>query len=161
MLFPTHLVAGYLLARVIPVPVPWVILGAALPDLIDKPLAMLGVTSLYHTVGHSIVFLVGLGVLSFFGRRWFALWIGVLSHLFLDALQMAVNGRPGDAQFLLWPFVHHEPEIAKPPIEFAIYYVGTPSFALELLIWAGAGILVGTDVWARIRRRDGPGSASP
>ena len=142
MLFPTHLVAGYLLGRWMGLPLPWVIAGAALPDLVDKPLAMLGVVELYHTVGHSIVAAVALGVLALRGRRWLALWIGVLSHLFLDAFQMVVNGRPEDVRFLLWPVVHHVPAVQLPPLEFARYYVGTPAFFAELALWAIAGAVV-------------------
>lgn len=145
MLFPTHLVAAYLIGRWWSLPLPWIIAGAALPDLIDKPLAMVGVVDLYHTVGHSLLALVVLGILATRGTEWFALWIGWISHLALDAFQMVVNGRPEDVQFLLWPFVRHTPAVQLPPIEFAIYYVGTPAFVAEIGIWIAFVVVVVRD----------------
>lgn len=151
MLFPTHLVAAYLIGRRWDLPTVPVVAGAALPDLIDKPLAIVGVVDLYHTVGHSLVTLAALGAIALLAgsriaprerarvgtgnRRWLAVWVGWASHLALDALQMVVNGRPDDLRFLLWPFVHHVPAVQLPPLAFASYYVGTPSFVLEVGIW--------------------------
>ncbi len=142
MLFPTHLLAGYLLGRWFQLPVAWVVVGAALPDVIDKPLAMLGVVDLYHTIGHSIFTLLVVGLLAWRSRLWMAIWVGWASHLALDALQMAINGRPGDVTFLLWPLVRHTPDVRLPPLEFAIYYVGTPAFFVELAIWLLAAYVV-------------------
>lgn len=151
MLFPTHLVAAYLIGRRWELPTLPIVAGAALPDLIDKPLASVGVVDLYHTVGHSLVALAVLGAVVLLAERWFAprggartaighrhwlaLWVGWVSHLALDALQMVVNGRPDDVRFLLWPFVHHVPAVQLPPLAFASYYVGTPTFFLEIGIW--------------------------
>lgn len=157
MLFPTHLAAGYLLTLRSDLPPAWTVAGAALPDLVDKPLAMAGLYPLYHSVGHSaVVFLsvtaLGLGVAlaaRALGRRQFAfghdsrlprvgaaVWIGWASHLALDALHMPLNGRPGDIRFLAWPLLEHTPAVRLPPLEFALHYVGTPAFFVELLIWA-------------------------
>lgn len=126
---------GYVLGRYLEVPTAFVVLGAALPDLIDKPLAMVGVVDLYHTIGHSLLLLIIVGILAVRSRRWLAVWIGWTSHLFLDAFQMVINGRPEDAQFLLYPFVHHEPAVRLPPVEFAVEYVGSPAFVVEVVIW--------------------------
>lgn len=157
MLFPTHLVAAYLLALRWDRPSAWTVAGAALPDLVDKPLAMTGLYRLYHSVGHSaVVFLsvtaLGLGVAlaaRALGRshvagapisrlRWVgaAVWLGWASHLALDAVHMPLNGRPGDIRFLAWPLLEHTPAVRLPPLEFALHYVGTPAFFVELLIWA-------------------------
>ena len=157
MLFPTHLVAGYLIGRHWALPLPWVIAGAALPDLIDKPMAIVGLFDLYHTVGHSLLTLVLLGIVATQGRKWFSLWVGWASHLGLDACQMIVNGRPEDVSFLLWPFVRHAPEVQLPPIEFAIYYVGTPAFIAEVGIWIVFVAIVVRDRFGGEHERSRPG----
>lgn len=135
MLFPTHLVAAYVLGRWMQLPIVPILIGAALPDVIDKPLAMLGLVDLYHSIGHSLLALGLLSIVLLFGERWIAFCIGWASHLVLDALQMVLNGRPDDIQFLLWPFIHHQPAVDLPPVQFAIYYVGTFAFWVEIAIW--------------------------
>jgi len=138
VLYPTHPVAGYLLAAVFRLPVVPVVLGAALPDLVDKPLRLLGVTDKYHTVAHSAFALVVPLALAARGRAWLAVAVGWASHLTLDAAQMVINGRPDDTRFLLWPVVEHGSQVQLPPVEFAAFYVGTRASAVELLIWVGA-----------------------
>lgn len=150
MLFPTHLVAAYTLGRRWPLSPALLVLGAALPDVIDKPARAVGLFELFHTVGHSFVVLLGLAVVAYRSRRWVALWVGWASHLALDALHMLVNGRPADIQFLAWPFIRHTPAVNLPPVEFFLFYLGTPSFYAELLIWGLAGYLVVTGRRARM-----------
>ena len=60
MLFPTHLAAAALAGRWVRLSPVWLAVGAALPDLVDKPLGTLGVTELFHSVGHSLLFAVPL-----------------------------------------------------------------------------------------------------
>jgi len=161
VLFPTHIVAAYLLSLRWNSSPAWAVAGAALPDMIDKPIAMSGLYDLYHSIGHSglvclAVTLVGLGVLAL-GRGPTlrqvgpALWIGWASHLALDAVHMLFNGRPGDARFLLWPVVEHSPAVRLPPLEFAAHYVGTPAFYVELFVW----IVLLAVVVRRVRAGDG------
>jgi hypothetical protein len=144
MLFPTHLVAAVLLERQWRLSVPLVVLGAALPDVVDKPAAMLGVVDLFHSVGHSLSALVVVAVLASRYRRLVPLCVGWASHLALDALHMVLNGRPADVQFLAWPLVRHTPAVNLPPLAFAAQYVGTPSFYIELLIWLAFGYVLVT-----------------
>ena len=150
MLFPTHLLVGYAIARRWDLPALAVVAGAALPDVVDKPLGMAGVFGLYQTVGHSLLALAVAGVAIAAGRSGrlrrlgVALWIGWASHLVLDAVHMVVNGRPGDVRFLAWPFVHHVPAVDLPPVEFAFHYLWTPSFYLEVATWVVVGILLAT-----------------
>lgn len=138
VLYPTHLVAGYLVGRVGTLSVAAVVAGTALPDLIDKPLGVIGIAAQYHTVAHSALSLVVLGVLATRGRVWLAVAVGWGSHLALDALHMVLNGRPADVQFLLWPVVEHEPQVSQPPVEWALSYLGSPSSLAELAIWLAA-----------------------
>lgn len=151
MLFPTHLVAGYALGRLADRSVPWVVAGAALPDLVDKPLAAAGLTELYHTIGHSALGLAALVAVALSLRRaelW-AIAAGVASHLALDAGHVVLNGRPADAAFLGWPAVLPPDPLALDPIAFAELYLGTPSFVVECLVWVGVAVLVGHRLWAR------------
>jgi hypothetical protein len=175
VLFVTHLLAGYVLGHVLsgergsggvrlgdwrhrPA---WLgVLGAALPDLLDKPLAMVGVTELFHSVGHSLAGLAVVGVIGLAwvvvgsgqlrsgqsqskqARSWLVAWLAWAAHLALDALHMVVNGRPADAVFLLWPAVEHTPQVTLPPGQFAGFYVGTPAFLLEVVCWLGVAVVV-------------------
>lgn len=151
MLFPTHLLVGYVLGRRWDMPTLWVVAGAALPDVLDKPLAMVGVFELYQTVGHSLLALVVAAVAiaagrnavaGSLGRNGLALWVGWASHLAADAVHMVVNGRPADVRFLAWPFVHHVPAVQLPPVEFLFHYLWTPSFFLEVAIWLGVVVVL-------------------
>lgn len=142
MLFPTHLLAGYFIGKRWDLPVIWAIAGAALPDVVDKPLRMADITGLYQTIGHSLLVLVGSAVVILLGRNGLALWAGWASHLGLDALHMFINGRPDDIQFLAWPFINHEPAVQLPPVEFAVHYLGSPSFFVEVAMWSVFAITV-------------------
>ncbi len=150
MLFPTHLVVGFLVGRG-RFPIVWVVVGAALPDVVDKPLAMTGVTQLYHSVGHSVLFGVALAAALLFVQRLgreavvdniSALAVGWASHLALDAGHIAINGRPENTVFLLWPLVSTWDSIRAGPVPFAVQYLGTPSFYLEVGLWLVAGYLL-------------------
>lgn len=138
MLFPTHLAGAYLVGKRRNLPVYWVVAGAALPDVVDKPLAMGGLFELYHTIGHSLPFLLALSAVILVGDKGVAFWGGWASHLFFDAFHMIVNGRPADVLFLVWPFIRHEPAVQLEPVAFLFYYLGTPSFFVEILIWIAA-----------------------
>lgn len=150
VLFPTHLLAGYLVGRRWELSPYWAVAGAALPDLLDKSLATVGVFTLYQTVAHSFLVFAGGGVVAIVGRRrgWstgrkgLALWAGWASHLLLDAAGMVINGRPADAQFIAWPFVRHVPAVQLPPIEFFFHYLWTPSFLVEVGMWIVAGFVL-------------------
>lgn len=140
MLFPTHLLAGALLGRASRLSTPWLIVGAAAPDVLDKPLAMVGAVDLFHSVGHS-VFLVALFVpLALYTWRGLAASVGWASHLLLDALHVVVNGRPEDVLSLGWPVTVPADPLAIPPGSFALYYLGSPSFVLETALWLLVGI---------------------
>lgn len=145
MLFPTHLVAGALLARWSNLPVAAVVAGTIIPDLVDKPLGSLGVTNYFHTVGHSGLIVLLFVPLAFYGRTGLAVWVGWVSHLALDAAHIVINGRPADTQFLLWPLLHPTGQVQLPPGEFALFYLWSPSFFVEVGIWlVFLGVLVET-----------------
>ena len=135
MLFFTHLAAAALLARTSRLSTVWLVVGAAGPDAVDKPLAMAGVFELYHSVGHSALALLVFVPVALYGRVGVAAGVGWASHLLLDTVHVVVNGRPGHAFSLLWPLLESTDPLAIPPGEFVRYYVGTPSFYLEAVVW--------------------------
>lgn len=150
MLFPTHLLIGVVVARN-RFPVLWVGAGAALPDLVDKPLAMVQIVSHYHTVGHSALFGTVLGAGLLLARRRerptavravSAVAVGWSTHLIADALHISLNGRPENTVFLLWPIVRSWDSIGAGPGPFVLRYLWTPSFYLEAVIWLLAGFLL-------------------
>jgi hypothetical protein len=142
LLFPTHLAAAYVLGERWDLSVPLLVAGAALPDLIDKPAATLGIVDLYQTAGHSLLVLVMGFVVVFVRRAWTPFWLGWASHLALDAVHMLLNGRPADVLFLTWPLIEHVPAVDLPPIEFAVHYLGTPSFYAEFVVWGALAALL-------------------
>ena len=143
MLFPTHLLAAAVLGRLSRLSPLWLVVGTALPDVVDKPLATVGVVDLYHAVGHSALLLVVAIPVALAGRTGLALAVGWALHLVLDAVHVVVNGRPGDAVFLVWPLAVPTDPLAIPPGSFFLYYVGSPSFYLEVVFWIAvlAGLL--------------------
>jgi hypothetical protein len=140
MLFVTHLVAAVALGRRVVLSPAWLVVGAALPDVVDKPLAMAGVVDLYHTVGHSALLAVLAVPAAMAGRRGLAVAVGWASHLALDTFHVVVNGRPEDAVFLVWPLTAPATPLKLPPGQFFLYYLGSPSFFIEVGIWLAAGI---------------------
>jgi hypothetical protein len=154
VLFPTHLAAAALLGRVTRLSTVWLVTGATLPDLIDKPLGSLGVTTLFHSVGHSALLAVALLPVALMGRAGLAAAVGWASHLLLDALHVLVNGRPADALFLAWPVILPPDPLGIPPGAFFWHYLWSPSFYLELVVWAVLTVVLGRELLAS--RRHGP-----
>lgn len=144
MLFPTHLVAAYVVGKRWQLSLFWIVTGAAAPDLIDKPVAIVGLVDLYHSIGHSLPLFLGISVVVFVQREWVALWVGWGTHLLLDASHMVINARPEDLRFLAWPVIKHKPAVHLPPIDFLVYYLGTPSFYIEIGIWIVAAYVLRT-----------------
>ncbi len=120
----------------------WLVVGAALPDVVDKPLGLLEVTTLFHSIGHSGLLLPATVLLALRGRRGAAIAVGWASHLLLDAVHVGINGRPSDALFLGWPVVVPPTPPAIPPGEFVWFYLGTPSSYVEVVLWVAVGALV-------------------
>jgi hypothetical protein len=143
MLFPTHLLAAALAGRATRLSTLWLVAGTAVPDVLDKPLATVGVTQLFHSVGHSGLLVVVAVPLALSGRAGLSAAVGWALHLLLDAVHVAVNGRPGDAVFLLWPAAVPTDPLALPPGSFFLYYLWSPSFFLEVALWlAAVGLVV-------------------
>jgi hypothetical protein len=110
-----HIGVGRVLAR------PWIrrlpaiplVTGTLLPDLIDKPLYYLRMSSFIsctRTFGHTGIFLIGLTAFAILRRSRVigALAVGVATHLFLDGLMSAFGHESDDSALiaLTWPFLH-------------------------------------------------------
>jgi hypothetical protein len=152
VLFATHLAAAAAVGLRTRLAMGWLVAGAALPDLVDKPLASVGVVDLFHSVGHSALVLALAAVIvvvaGWDGPRVRAVAVGWASHLFLDAFHIVVNGRADDALFLGWPVTEPATPLGIPPGEFIWYYLWSPSFFVEIGIWAAFGWLLLTRVRA-------------
>lgn len=120
MLPPVHVAVGYLcyaaLVRFRGKGVPAgratlvTVLAAALPDLIDKPLAWLGVVPVGRTIGHSLLFVVPMVALAWLWARrtgdrelGVAFATGLLSHVAADVPWHLLSREYHELGFLLWP----------------------------------------------------------
>ena len=142
VLFPTHLLAAGLIGHGSRLPSVWLVVGASIPDVVDKPLGLLGVADLYHSVGHTALVAPLFVLLALSSRTGLAVAIGWNSHLVLDALHVVLNGRPGDALFLGWPLVAPADPLGIPPGEFLLFYLWTPSFLVEAVLWIALVLVV-------------------
>lgn len=145
MLFPTHLLVAGLVGRASRLSTPWLVAGAAAPDLLDKPLAMAGVVDLYHSVGHSVLLSLVLAPLALYSRTGLAAGVGWASHLLLDAFHVVINGRADDVLSLGRPLAAPADPFGLPLAPFLVQYVGTASFFVEAALWLLAGAVVLSD----------------
>lgn len=122
------------------------VLGAVLPDLIDKPIGSVFFTSYFGTgriYAHTLLFAVAVlfGVMAVTRRgsaarkRWMALPIGVFLHLLLDM--------PLDSATLWWPALGLEfPSFAKGAlVDLVAYLLRSPWVVAQELL--GLGYLIG------------------
>jgi|APHM01.1.fsa_nt_gi Predicted membrane-bound metal-dependent hydrolase (DUF457). len=149
MLFVTHLAGGYLTGKLTGYPSVYVVLGAALPDVIDKPLGVAGIAPYYHTVGHSLLTLVPVLVLAILlgARALTAVAIGALSHVALDAAHVTVNRGGEQFLFVFYPVSvpPTQPRITDGSVSFlsAFWsnYVGTPAFYAGVCLCVAAALV--------------------
>lgn len=129
------------------------VVGAALPDLIDKPVAEVGLVAAYHTVGHSLFVAAGVVgaavVLRRHGRRRAVpLTVGWRSHLACDPYVAVPNYLADYLRPVTTPV-----RSAEPTGQYAARYVTTHRFATGLLL---AAVAVALALVVRSR----PGAAS-
>lgn len=142
MLFPTHLLVAAGIGRASWLSSVWVVVGASIPDIVDKPLGLLGIVDLYHSIGHTALIAPLALLVALSSRTGLAVAVGWISHLLLDALHVVVNGRPGDALFLVWPLVAPADPLGIPPGEFLLFYLWTPSFLIESILWIALALVL-------------------
>ncbi len=124
------------------------VLAAVLPDLIDQPLWLLGITPVGRTVAHSMfgaILLVG-GIGLFARRRGrgdlgVAFAIGYASHLAADIPWHILAGEYHELGFLLWP-------MTEMPAYSGVKVVGTVGGIEVTTLWFEVVIfIVGVLVW--------------
>lgn len=139
------------------------LVGAVLPDLIDKPLSWyIGVLPTGRSLGHSLVFVLPFVVVVWLfcrrrGRTDLAigLLIGMLSHQFADLFPM-VWGADTSVNMLLWPILAVDPYPGGAPTVLGLLsgQLTSPYFLLEFVL-AGVAILI----WRHNRVRAGGSDA--
>ncbi len=116
MLILGHLGIGSQISRLFSrdLPLPWVLLGCALPDLIDKSLyygfrEVLPWASSTRTIGHTGLLLLAIVLVSVLSgsRKMLAVGLGVLTHLMLDVAGDRFELFDGSAiaRAVLFPFL--------------------------------------------------------
>lgn len=126
------------------------VIGATVPDLLDRPLSLAGITPVGRTIGHSLLFGVPLvAVVWAVGRQrnrnrlGVAFAIGYGSHLAADVPWHVLAGRYDELGFLGWPITRMPDYTGTKPL-------GTvPGLGLEATtLWLEAVILVaGIGLW--------------
>jgi hypothetical protein len=147
--------------------------ASQLPDLIDKPLAYVGILASGRSLGHSllafVVLAVAVGLLCReFGRvvesaravralavTPLAFAVGYATHLLGDAYRALLARNYADAGFLLYPFVPARlyPKDGIPPwVRLRrIYLEGEAEIAVPLVL-AAAVVFVGLRLWGAWQR---------
>lgn len=124
------------------------VFGAALPDLIDKPLAFAGVVPVGRTIGHSLLFALLLVALVWGLARMrertelaVAFAIGYLTHLAADVPWHVLAGDFDELAFLFWPLTEMPPYTGVKPL-------GTVAGVEVTTLWLEVVIFVtGVAVW--------------
>lgn len=160
--FPTHLAMGYLLGVYTRFPVAYLVVGSALPDLVDRPLYWLGLTPFSHTVAHSIAVAVPAGFVltRLFGRRGAALALGWLVHVGTDFLNVATTrGLSATPYYVLYagPPPHEQAAFASVtivlPVTDVTHTLHPIVLVLEVVVlgWAVGAILRERGLLGRVR----------
>ena len=169
-----HLGIGYAmveawpLARRAKLPKTAILLGTVLPDLIDKPLffamtLLLGREHATETMiagtrsfGHTLLFFLALSLIARFRKsKWlFALSLGTLTHLVLDALSdlLISHWSYFNYQGLLWPaFGWKFPVTPFPSFGAQLAYWTQPVPLISETVGLAALLIVGYMNWSKVR----------
>jgi inner membrane protein len=138
------------------------VLGALLPDIIDKPIGILFFGSEGRLLGHTLIFAIMLGIIGLYltsrGRPWvLILAICCVGHLILDGMWI-------EPDILLWP-AHGWYMASYDPLDWAAFgdwlheithqesQIGLAVLASELIGAAIVALLIRDEVRKRRRRR--------
>ncbi|SFK64952.1 LexA-binding, inner membrane-associated putative hydrolase [Halogranum rubrum] len=96
-------------------------LGTQFPDIIDKPLAAIGVLSYGRSLAHSLLSMALLFTVLFVllrgsdnSRLLFPFAVGNVSHAFADIGGSLLQGQHFGTTFLVWPFYFETPAYTVP-----------------------------------------------
>lgn len=148
--------------------------ASQLPDLVDKPLAFVGVLASGRSLAHSLFALVAVACVVWWGCRRvaprvgaprharllrdtpLAVTVGYASHLVGDAYEAVLAGQYGALSFLFFPLgaAPLSPADNIPPWVrlWRVYTAGGPDELLPLVTLAGL-VFVGSVAWQRRRHR--------
>ena len=143
MLFPTHLIIAIPLCLYFNLPIIPVVIGCALPDLIDKTLPRIGIIDKYHSFAHSGFTTFGILITGIIDPYILLILAGYISHILLDVIHILLNKRYNHIYFLLWPLNFDPDPLNKPAFEFFEHYRGSKSYYFEYIIWIFSLILIG------------------
>jgi membrane-bound metal-dependent hydrolase YbcI (DUF457 family) len=135
------------------------------PDLIDKPLAHVGLLASGRSLGHSLLFALVVVALAWpVARRidWtelpVVLGVGVVSHALTDAYQPLSAGDWAAARFLLYPLTSPViyPGEAMPPIGRVLAHYSTLTPGRELWLAGLACVALAWHLWRVTREEPSP-----
>jgi membrane-bound metal-dependent hydrolase YbcI (DUF457 family) len=119
------------------------LVGTQFPDLVDKPLAFVGLLPGGRALGHSVFFAVGLFVALWlvtrrYGRPHLTIPFGFghASHVVGDVLTPVAAGRTGELTFLLYPVLpapEYTGDNIAPWVRIVRHY-SSPELTPELLL---------------------------
>lgn len=130
-----------------------VVVGAAIPDLVDQSLSLLVAMPSTRTVGHSLLVAIPASILVVVLVRERSLpnavgegvAVGYLSHPVADALWPLLLGKYAELGFLLWPITHSPAYEGQKELfvvgEFAVttLWLELPILAVALIVWRRDG----------------------
>lgn len=111
--------------------------GTALPDLVDKPLAALGLVPVTHTVGHSVLVVGGAALVAVRVRAVAPLVVGVAGHVAADL----VVAYPRFLVNYAWPLLAPRAPPDDPVVAYWVEYALGPLGAVELLLVVAAVVV--------------------
>ena len=161
LLVPTHLAMGYLIGIYSRFPIPALVVGSALPDLVDRPLYWLGLTPAPHTIGHSLAVAIPicLLLLAVGSRQAIAVAIGWLLHVATDALNvLTTRGIEAVPAYVLrlgpvpeYPVTDAAVTITL-PLTAVTHTLHPAVLVAELAVLGWAGVVLGRRLAPRVTR---------
>lgn len=138
--------------------------GAALPDLLDKPLAAAGVVPVGRTIGHSLLFVLPLAAGVWIAARardrpeiGVAVAVGILTHVATDVPWHVLAGTYAELGFLLWPITPMPAYTGVKPLatvggyEVTTLWLEAPVFLAGVTLWWHDGRPGATALGKRVR----------
>jgi len=156
LMFPTHLALGYLVSIYSRFAIAPLIVGSAMPDIIDRSLLLLGLAQQPHTLGHSAIVVVPICAIAIhqLGTRAVALIVGWLAHVITDFLNIVTTHGPTIARhYLLYPGSRPETQGEFLTITIHFPFTGVTHTANPGVLVLEAGVLC-LALWTGLRDQD-------
>jgi len=132
MLYFAHIGITIFIAALFYLPILYTAIGVLLPDIIDKGFFILGVTPCGRYIGHSLLFPLIVGLITYSMSRNWKITIALMFGVFLHVLQ-------DSSYFIPWffPLVKYSQmnSCGALDVQFGIFEIITESIGLLLLIF--------------------------